>query len=134
MIREARAFIIGALVGAGVGVAQAALTNAQIFEHLGRMINRGFAQGLVPAFQERVVLQTFGIWGEDYVINGSSGTVADRKEAMQAVFRQVFLVQKGLDGTVGLETDGTAPRHYYKRHWLPGEVGLSTRAVNALEP
>ncbi len=88
-----------------------ALSNAEIFEHLGRMINHGFdldepdvewAKELIP-------------WAKDWVTNGTFGTEAERTEAMVTIREKAFAKITGLDPV--------ADAHTMNNHWIPNAEG-----------
>lgn len=104
----------------------AALTQAQVMEHVGRMMSRGLMTFLDGNEERAKSVQLTDIvgWAKDYRVNSAFGTLADRTEAMQTFQRVLFQNATGRDPANG-------GKHYYKNHWLdryaPGESG-------ALEP
>lgn len=97
------------------GDANAALTAAQLREHLGAMVSRGVMQSLrqgVPL--EEITLKDIMSWAREYRLNGTLGTQADRTEAIQFFYRQLFERSTGLDPANGSAND----IHYYRKHWL----------------
>lgn len=121
-------------VGLLVQPVWAALTTAQVSEHFGRLIRRGFAQDLASAEQEQMLIRVIAVYAKDWVPNGSFGTLADRREAVQTIFREIYQAQTGRDGTQGTEADGASGRHTYKRHYLRDIAGLSASEVDSIEP
>ena len=99
----------------------AVLTNAQVFENVGRMVVRGIMQDgstITDKQAEKLVK-----WASDYRLNGSLiYSLQDKTEAMKSFGRTLF---------TAMGRDPDAEIHYYKKHFLdtyvPGEG-------DALEP
>lgn len=112
----------------------AALTTAQVSEHFGRCIRFGLANDILTEDQETRLIRGYAQIAKVWVPSGTFGTQAERLEGVQAVLREMFTAQTGLDGTAGVETDGTSGKHIYKRHWLKDTVGLTGAEIATLEP
>lgn len=87
-----------------------ALTAAQIFEHIGRMMARGIMNELQQGGDLDV--KDLPRWAKNYRLLGNAGTIADRTEAMKAFQEQLFTQLTGLDPTVA--------SHFYRKHYLAG--------------
>ena len=100
-----------------------ALTQAQIAQHWGAMLNFGLdriAAKDVPGLDQFVFqLEDFIRLAFRYVTAGTLGTQANRKEAMQAFMKKLFTSLTGMDPTV--------EQHVFRVHWLdqkePGSAG-----------
>ncbi len=83
------------------------LSNAEIFEHIGRLVEHGFD------IDEDVNLKEYRSlmrWAKDYVDNGTFGTQAERQEAMATARDKAFAKMTGLDPVANA---------HQKAHWLP---------------
>ncbi len=119
-VSQVRKALLVLLLALSLSDAHAALTQAQLREHLGAMVSRGVMQSLrqgVPL--EEITLVDMLSWAKDYRANGTLGTQAERTEAMQTLYRQLFQRVTGLDPVNGSAND----IHYYKKHWLLQHVG-----------
>lgn len=84
-----------------------ALSTAQIAEHVGRCM----AQLLARSFQDGSLNPRELLAGAlDYIRNGTSGTQAQRKEAMLDFARRLFRATTG--------RDAAANDHEFRKHWL----------------
>ena len=86
-----------------------ALTNAEKFEHMGRLIYHVI--GRVPDQKAGRFLEKLFPHAKNYVVNGTNGTQAERLEAMEALRDAVFELQTGKDATID--------EHFKNAHWLP---------------
>lgn len=90
-----------------------ALTNAQVFEHMGRMIAHGLQSGALDLEWFETLIPV----GKDYRDNGAFGTTADRREAMRETLRGAWKITKGDDP----DTDSAA-EHDLRTHYIPGAL------------
>ena len=87
-----------------------ALTKAEIYEHVGRMIEHGFEQGHYGLDEAKHLIKT----GKDYRINGTFSTQADRAEAMKRTLRGLWKLLKGVDPDIDADAE-----HYLQKHYVP---------------
>jgi len=115
------------IIGFFFGKALAALTLDQLRMHAGAMLFNYIATTLkagVPI--DQVTLPDIVASVENYRINGSTGTVAERTEFAQNFYRQLAARQ-------GLVPAGNAAQvHSYKFHWL--RLYVSSTEAAAVEP
>ena len=92
-----------------------ALTPAEIFEHLGRMVRHGYSHFLTDVRRDAFdqVTAWLLIIGKDYVTNGTFGTQADRLDAMLAARQDVFALLTGQN-----PADGGVGQHRFTQHFL----------------
>ena len=85
-----------------------ALTQDQIFEHIGRMVVHGFDNHTSIGDHQ---FERMARWAKQYVLNDTFGTQAERQEAMRTIKRKLF------EKTTGMDPD--VDKHFYENHWSP---------------
>lgn len=92
------------------------LTQAQIAEHVGRMMQNSYANYITdknkPRFEQ--VSEWFLPAAKHYVQDGTVGTPADRQEAMQAMHKVMF---RELYPNANPDDNGQGT-HVYTNHYL----------------
>lgn len=122
-----------AAVAVFLATAHAVLTPDLQGAHLIRALNRGFTQALLTDQEQIVLCRIIYKCAVDYVPNGTLNTQAERKQAMMEIGQSLFQLRTGLDPLSGTVAQATSARHRFIRHWLQGDLALSTTTVNGLE-
>ena len=86
-----------------------ALTQAQIRDHAGRLMLRGFASSLPNG--EDVSVKILAGWVKSHITDSAFSTAADRKEAAITIFREMYERSTGMVST-------NNRRHF--RKWVDG--------------
>ena len=87
-----------------------ALTQAQLREHVGRMMIRGLAGNDI---EDSIRLKTIAGWALDHRDDTSFSTASDRLEAVMTVLRELYRRDLG----------STPPTKRHLRKWVDGIAG-----------
>lgn len=120
--RDVMLKLTGALAAVAIlqsAPASAQLARGQVLWHWGHMLLLMFETPAAMRFWQEGDW-SIGEWARmahRYVTNGTSGTQAERREAMRAFLREWYLAWRGIDPDID--------PHTFRQHWLRQEIAGS---------